>query len=128
MYCSMHISIHIHHQTCLHKNATLCLSKCSRYSVNTPAPPLGLVPSAQLRKANYSRQSLPSPLGFLPSSPFVPLLAAAHAAYSQISYIQAKRVELHMRDGVKRREGIEKLLMGSLLALMGMITELMLRC
>lgn len=98
------ISIPIHHDTCLHKILSLCVCKCTRCSVDTPAPPLGLVPSAQLQQANYSRQSPLSPHSFLPSSPFVPLPAAAHAAQSQISYIQAQWVELHMRPNEKRRD------------------------
>lgn len=67
-----------------------------------------LLPSASFRRHNFSRLIIAVnhcclPTVFLPSSPFVPLPAAAHAAQSQISYSQAQRVELHIRDGVKRR-------------------------
>lgn len=105
---------------CKNEGGGLCISKCTRCCVNTPTPPLSLVPSAQLQQANYSRQSLLSPHSFffffLPSSPFVPLPTAAHTAYSQISYSQApQRAPLHMRarESVKRGgRGFEVLLMG----------------
>lgn len=61
------ISMPIRRDTCL------CVSKCIRCSHNTPAPPLGLVPSAQLQRANYSRQSLLSPHSFFTQQPLCAL-------------------------------------------------------
>lgn len=62
----------IQHDTCLHKNVPA--SECTRRTPNTPAPPLGLLPSARLLQANYNRQSLLSPHSFFlyPAAPLCP--------------------------------------------------------
>lgn len=103
--------------TCLHKNMHVGVHPSVLDALTTPQ----LLPSAQLQQANYSRQSLLSPHSFLPSSPFVPLPTAAHTAQSQISYSLAQRAA-YERERVKRREGIQEPLMGSLLALMEIVS------
>lgn len=105
----------------------VCVYPRVRDALATPR----FLPSAPFRRHNFSGLIIAVnhcclPTVFLPSSPFVPLPAAAHAAQSQISYSQAQRVELRMRDGVKRREGIQELLTDSLLALMKIVVSLQL--
>lgn len=91
---------------------SLCISKCTRCCVNTPTPPLSLVPSAQLQQANYSRQSLLSPHSFFfvffyPAAPLCPCPLPPTLLTARLATAR-RRNELHCiweRERVWKEEG-----------------------
>lgn len=106
----------------------LCVSQCVRLSHKPSALPLGLVPSTQLQQANYSRQSLLSPHAFFfffyPEAPLCPCPLPPTLLRPRLATARHNELSCRWEPGGSRREGIQELLIDSVLAFMEIVVKL----